>query len=155
MEDTNTSKKFYKRWWFWVVVVFVFLAIAGSGEKQKATEPTNTATPAVTQESVISVAASELMRDYDANEVAADAKYKDKVIQTSGTITSIGKDILDTPYITLSSGGNSFSSVQCMFEKSDQAELAALAKNTKITLQGRVSGKTLGNVLIRECSVVK
>jgi hypothetical protein len=153
MEDKNPSKKFYKRWWFWVLAVFVFLMIIGSSNAPKNTG-SNTATSTAPQESAIPVTATQVMSDYSANEVAADAQYKGKLVEVSGTITTIGKDILDTPYIALSTGGNSFFSIQCMFEKSDQAQLATLSKDTRIILRGRVSGK-LGNIIIRECSVVK
>ena len=154
MEDKIPSKKFYKRWWFWVLAVFVFLMVIGSSNAPKNTNSTGTGTPVVTEESAIPVTAAQVMRDYNANEVAADDQYKGKIVEVSGTITTIGKDILDTPYVALGTGENSFFSIQCMFEKSDQTQLATLSKDTRITLRGRVSGK-LGNIIIRECSVVK
>lgn len=44
--------------------------------------------------------------------------------------------------------------VQCMFSKSDEVELAAVAKGQKITLRGEVSGK-LGNIIVKSCEIVK
>jgi len=42
-----------------------------------------------------------LLTDYGANEVAADQRYKGRVIETSGVVGEIKKDILDRPYVLL------------------------------------------------------
>jgi tRNA_anti-like len=106
-------------------------------------------------EPAIKVTATKLIADYKANEVSADAKYKSKIVEVSGLVDTIGKDLLDTPYIALSNGEQySFEKVQCMFSKSNEAELANVTKGDRITLKGEVSGK-LGNVLVRGCAIVK
>jgi hypothetical protein len=156
----KNKKKFYKRWWFWAIIVLVFIIIGSSGGNKAKDSDNNTSeqpaqSEAVTQESAIKVTAPQLLSEYEANEVAADAKYKNKMVEVSGTINSIGKDILDNPYVALN--GNSPSlifNVQCMFDKANQAQLATLTKDTSITLRGKVSGK-MGNILINECSIVK
>ena len=150
------KKKFYKRWWFWVIVVIVIFVIIGSSGSKNTTNNTGSnqsqnnvqATPA------IKVSASELYADYKANQVAADTKYKGKTIEVSGTINSIGKDILDTPYVSLNAG-DILSTVQCMFDKSDSTQLGTLAKDTRITLTGKVRGEVIMNVLLDNCSIVK
>ncbi len=163
MEDQTQKpkKKFYKRWWFWVIVFVVLYIIGSSNMKSnniQKTEPKNeaqtTQQKTTTQEEAIKVTALKLASDYKANQVAADSKYEGKTVEVTGTITSIGKDILDTPYVTLN-GGDIITSVQCMFDKSDQAELATLSKDTRITLQGKVRGGLIMNVLLDNCSIVK
>ncbi len=121
---------------------------SSSTNSYQGSQPTTASEPAP-----IVVTATKLMADYNANEVAADAQYKGRIVDVSGTINSIGKDILDTPYVALTTN-EYYSVVQCMFSKSDQAQLASLAKDTKITLRGRVSGK-LGNIIVRDCSIVR
>ena len=155
--EVKGKKKFYKRWWFWVIVVIVIFWIIGAqgSPSNSGTAQTATTTQQAPQVPAIQVTATQLISDYQANEVSADAKYKDKTVQVTGTIQNIGKDILDNPYVALS--GNSsdlITSVQCMFDKSDEGQLATLSKDKKITLQGKVSGK-LGNVLINGCSIVQ
>lgn len=106
-------------------------------------------------EEVVKVTASKMIADYKANEISADATYKGKLVAVSGSVGSIAKDIMDNPYITITNDeAYSFESVQCVFSKSQEAELAGVSKKQAITLQGRVSGK-LGNVIVRECSIVK
>lgn len=98
----------------------------------------------------LQVSAETLMSDYESNEVAADGKYKNKNIRVSGVIDNIGKDILDTPYVTLKTNKNLFS-VQCMFDNSSEAVLATLRKDQELTMVGQVSGK-LGNIILKDCS---
>ena len=160
----DSKKKFYKRWWFWAIVVAVLYIIgssAGNNDGNNQPSPQKQAEQQKAQESkpveevAIKVTASQLYTDYEANEVAADAKYKDKNVEISGTISSIGKDLMDTPYVALVvSPNNPVFSVQCMFDKSDQSKLTSLSKDSKIVLLGKVSSK-LGNIIVRDCSIVE
>lgn len=153
------KKKFYKRWWFWVLAVIVLFILIGSSDSPST--PTqvgnnsniNTA-PAAQPEEAIKITSVKLSEEYNANKVAADAKYKDKLLEVSGIIDTIGKDILDTPYVTLQGRQYSLFGLQCMFAKSDETELATLSKGQSITLQGRVSGELIGNVLAKGCRIV-
>lgn len=152
-EAPKTKKPIYRRWWFWlfgIIVLLIIIGAASSGNKNNSASNSSTSQAQRPAEQAIKVSASKLLSDYEANEVAADETYKGKSVQISGTIKNIGKDILDTPYVTLESD-NPILSVQCMFDKSDNAKLAKLSQNQKIMLTGRVSGK-LGNVLLKECS---
>ncbi len=138
------------------VVLFLAIILAASGDDTTTTPTAKTPVKeAASTEQPIVVTATKLLADYKANEVAADATYKTKLIEVKGTVSTIGKDILDAPYIALTNGEPySIESVQCMFAKTDEPQLATVTKGQSITLQGRVSGK-LGNVLVRECKIVK
>ena len=102
------------------------------------------------------VTSSQLAVDYAANQVAADTKYKGKTIKVSGTVNTIGKDMLDTPYIAFAADDpyTIIGIVQCMFSASDEPQLAKISKGQEITLQGRVKGET-GDILIEDCDVVQ
>lgn len=97
-----------------------------------------------------SVSATELFAAYEANEVAADRKYKGRRISVHGTIESIAKDIVGTPYLALSAG--EFGSVQCMFSAANESALASLSKGKPIIVSGKCSGKMM-NVILRDCSL--
>jgi hypothetical protein len=96
--------------------------------------------------------AQQLFAAYAANEVAADATYKGKTVEFSGTVESIGKDILDTPYLSLDAGSATFGSVQAMFGRSDEAELARVSKGQRVVLRCTCSGKLM-NVIMRNCAI--
>lgn len=109
----------------------------------------------VLEETVVSVTATKILSDYEENEVSADSVYKDKYIEITGSVDTIGKDILDTPYISLKNGDQySFSSVQCMFMTNRESDLVDVKKGQPIKLKGKVSG-ILGNIIVRDCTIVK
>lgn len=139
-----------------IVLLIIIAIVSPSGEEETVTPaaPTVTATPAPTPE-IIRVTAQELYSAYEANEVAADAKYKGKVIEVSGVVDTIGKDFLGTPYVTLTSGGRyEVWGVQCMFSNKDEPQLAQLSKGETVAVRGKCDGY-LVNVLIKKCILVR
>ena len=96
------------------------------------------------------VDADRLYKEYVDNEIAADQTYKGKTITVSGTIKSIGKDIMNTPYVTLATG--EFFSVQCFFSEANSKPLAAKSKGDSITVSGTCGGK-FGNIMIKNCTL--
>jgi hypothetical protein len=125
------------------VAVLGFLLLLGVGclETDQGTADVQSQAPAYTG------SANALYAEYEANEVAADAKYKGKIVIVSGIIRSIGKDIVDQAYIVIG-GGGFLDGVQCMFTASENNSVAGLAKGQSVTVKGQVSGKILGNVLL-------
>jgi hypothetical protein len=99
----------------------------------------------------LSVSAAELYTDYKANEVAADQRYKDRVIEVTGRVDNIGKDIMDTMYVTLDTG-EMIGSIQCMFGTEHANSLAGLSKGQSVTIQGKCAGKMM-NVLLQGCTL--
>jgi len=103
------------------------------------------------KEAVIKVNAIELFAEYKANEIQADYKYKNKLLEVSGNINNIGKDILDNPYISLKT--NDFIwSVQCMLIDSESQKASRLKKGDSISLEGENQWK-LGNILLYNCKI--
>jgi len=126
------------------LVVFGILAV-GSTDTDKDTQKVQS------QAASYTVSANQLYSEYNSNEVAADAKYKGKVVIVSGTIQDIGKDIMDDAYIVI--GGKGFlDGVQCTFTKGEQSSVARLSKGQQVTVKGEVAGK-MGNVLINKASL--
>jgi zona occludens toxin (predicted ATPase) len=143
-----------------VILVFLISMFSGPSSTSSSTGSTstssNTATsPSKPAEVAMRITAEALAAAYTANEVAADATYKDKLVEVTGTVMSISQDFLDNPTVTLSDGHEySFNNPQCSFPKERAAQVADLTKGQKVTLQGRVSGEVIGTAMIKECSVV-
>jgi hypothetical protein len=107
--------------------------------------------PAAANEAAITVDATTLMRDYKANEVGADVKWKGKLVRVTGIVGEIKKDVMDQPYVTLGTGAAvEIPEVQCTMADGQDAAVSGLRHGTKATLTGRVSG-LLMNVLISDC----
>lgn len=136
------------------VIIILGYLFSLAGEKSGSTS-TNTASTTQQEVAALKVSAETLRQAYKANEVSGDNQYKGKLVEISGTIDSIGKDITDEAYVTFETPESvSFDHVQCMFKKSEEATLGTLTKGQKITLQGTVSGASLGSVIVRGCTVV-
>lgn len=141
-------------------VLFVIGLIGSALDKSPETKTVDTTSPTKQVETakapeVIKVTSSAMVKEYIANEVSADTKYKGKLVEISGTIKDIGKDIVDTPYIIIESNPSDyFTQIQCMFSKSDIETVGSLQKNTAVVAQGEVSGK-LGNIIVRECKIIQ
>lgn len=88
---------------------------------------------------------------YAANEVSADAKYKGHWFTIDGTIDTIGKDIIQTPYVTLQTS-SPIARVQLMFDKGGESALAGLSSGAHFSADCVVDGKLM-NVIARNCSV--
>lgn len=141
-----------------IVLVLILLGVAGSqiGDNAKSEVAQSTQSTEKVEEIIElpKVTSKQIVDDYKANEVSADAKYKGKEFEISGVVETIGKDIMDTPYIALESYEYAIvDKVQCMFSKGSETELAAVSKGQKITLKGEISGK-LGNILVKGCEIV-
>lgn len=88
---------------------------------------------------------------YNANEVAADEKYKNKKIAVAGTIGSIAKDVMNDPYISLQVGY--LQNVNCYFSDENNKLIAKLSKGQKVVIIGKCQGFIVGTVVLKECTI--
>ena len=105
------------------------------------------------QAPVASVSAANLCEDYGRNEVAADVRYKGKLLEVRGDVTAIGNDLMDEPYITLDATDRVFC-VQAMFPREHKGRLALLRKGTPVRVRCRCSGLMV-NVMLRDCLLLR
>ncbi len=127
---------------FAVLSVFMMLTL-GSMDTDEDTQSVQTQAPSYT------LTADELYIEYGKNEVAADAKYKGKVVVVSGRVQSIGKDIMDNAFIVIGSGSLG---VQCTFTKGEESSVASLSIGQNVSVKGEVSRKII-YVLVNKCSL--
>ena len=155
-ETKKKKKPLLKRWWFWVIAVFVLFIIGSvmSSDEQSPSNNTGASSNQKTEEPVLTVSAVTLYNEYEANQVAADEKYKNKLVEITGVVDTIGKDIVDTPYISFYIKPYQITTVQCMFSDKESAPLSSISKGQKLTVRGTVSGGTIGQVLVTHCKVM-
>ena len=96
------------------------------------------------------VSTTQLAKEYDANEVSADEKYKKKPIIVNGRVQSINKDFMDKPYLVLS-GSNMFQTVQAKFDKANTSELSSMKKGQNVQLVCQVDNYVIGSVMLGDC----
>ena len=97
------------------------------------------------------VLATTLAKDYEDNEVSADAKYKNKVFFVDGVIEDITKDLFDKIYVSLE-GYDMFGSVSCYIN--DAEKVMTLSKGMRIVVRGRCDGTMLG-VDMQDCEIIE
>ena len=98
------------------------------------------------------VSATELHNIFQDNEVAANKKYKGKVIEVKGTVYKVDTGWLGT-YVYLDVG--LFSEIHCEMASGQEDILASLWKGQTVVIRGRCTGKTLGSVFLDNCKVTK
>ncbi len=96
-----------------------------------------------------------LLSEYADNEVRADSNFKNHVIQTSGIVDDVKKDIMDSVYITVGTGRRfEIPQVQCFVADDQVSKAANLSKGSRVSVRGRVRGLMM-NVLVHDCEIVE
>jgi len=125
------------------ILVIGILLLSACGEPAPSPSTTQPAAPAV-----IEISAAQLYEEYEANAIAADQKYKDKMLKVTGVVSSIDKDVLGSPYVVLTGGGEyEVWGVQCTFSSAYEPQLAKLTKGQVVTVTGKCKGYLI-NVLL-------
>lgn len=94
--------------------------------------------------------ASAFYSQFQANEIAANDRFKGRLVVVYGPIADIGTDITGAPYVAIAAD-DSIGLVQCMFDSSDG--LGDLSEGDEIRIKGRCSGLMM-NVILRESMIV-
>ncbi len=173
-QNIPKKKVWYKKWWvivIGVVLLFVIIGSFGSDDKSKenqsqqasqgddVTQKVDTKKeekPVEVKEVVpqVTVTSAVIAKDYSENEVAADEKYKGKIIEVSGKVASVDNGILDNEMIVkLSDGEYDFSGPMCYMEKSEREKVLAFKKGDKVTLIGEGNSATIGSPMLKDCTV--
>ena len=122
-----------------------------AAEEEKAEEPA----PEPAEPKAMKVPAKQILKDFEENEAAADAKYAGKVIEVSGTISKIDTDIWDDEkyIVQVGSGGQwEFLTVNC--NGLPASAVTSLKKGSDVTVRGEFDdGGDLG-VEIKDCKVL-
>lgn len=106
----------------------------------------------------IAVTAGEMLKEYGANAVAADAKYKGKLVRVTGKFGTAQKAPLlgyAVQVLPEDAGDVNLSGVECFVTEAAQADVAQFQQGQMITLEGMCDGQVLGQVKMSKCKVVK
>ena len=98
------------------------------------------------------LSADQLYQEYENNEIAADNKYKGKIVLISGTIQNISKGDWGRPIIEI--GSELYSGVRCHLKMSEEHAVARLSKGQRVSVKGEVKGKDLPYyVHVKNCTL--
>lgn len=141
------------------IMVIILIGIVGSAAGGNKNSSNNTGTKGTSQASdepsitpapqLITTQA--LADDFDANKVAAEAKWKDKFVQFSAKISNITDSGLSFTGVA----SKQFSMTQISCRVDDKNQLMSLKNGQTVTVHGIVGTQTIGVIDIRQCEVVK
>lgn len=134
------------------VTILMALSVVVGCNKPKPPSP-----PAEMPKPEHTVTVEQLLGEYQRNEVGADQKFKDKLIQVSGTVAGVKKAPLLGYYVGLGSAqeGDMYD-IMCFLDPSAEADAGQLKIGDKVTVMGMCQGKAAGLQLnLRKCAIVK
>ena len=107
------------------------------------------------ESTAIEVTVEELHSAFEADKVAAEAQFANKILRVTGVVGRIAvDDIIDKPCIILSSADETLlKNVLCAFDKKHGPELNRLTAGQTATVQGKYDGCTI-NILMIDCVMV-
>ncbi len=101
---------------------------------------------------LIQITAPDLSLVYHNNEVAADAKFKGKILEVRGQVREIGKNFAGTAYLNLQTLSQ-FESVDAYLQKDSVSYAAGLSPGDVVTVLCRGDGMIVGSPMLRDCSI--
>lgn len=118
-----------------IIVLIALVVIIGmiSGGDNNDQPANNTVETATLDEPLIVVSAREIASDYDDNEVAADQKYKGKILEVSGIVASIDSSVGDQAIVQLV-GKNEFQTVSTQGNNDFTQYATTLKKGQNVVL---------------------
>ncbi len=145
-----------------VILVLLLLGIIGSamddndGTTKKDTSSNLQSPPKTIQQlsqptEPIKIKITELADDFDANQVAAEAKWKGKFVEFSATISNI----TDSGISFFNVASKDFSMTQVSCQIIDKQQLMPLKNEQIVTVRGIVDDQTFGVIDIHSCEVIK
>lgn len=139
MSDGTQKKPLWKNKWFWIGTIIVLVILSQIGGNTTSPEAAAEATFPTAE---IVVSPQVYYDDYDGNEVAADAKYKGKVIELTGEVEDVSKS-LGSVYVNIKvpSDPTGLLGIRCELE--NESDAATISKGSIITLVGEGSGKLM------------
>lgn len=135
-----------KRWESGAPAAVLFVAllackgVGGGGGEAKPTGP------------AVSVSAADLFKDYDANEVAADEKYKGKHLIVGGKLSSIDKDFADNIVLKLDTG-KPYHWVSATMKDSEKSKAAGQTKGQTVSLDCTGGTMIIKSPTLKDCTI--
>ena len=136
--------------------LYILLFSIGSAMNEDANNSEGLSSPSQTSstENPIEVSAQDLWDAFEENEIAAEEKYKGKLIKITGIVSDINsKDFLTDDNILLEVDGTYWGCVQCNFNSANAKAIANVQKGKKVTIIGTCGDLSTFNVMINHCEL--
>lgn len=138
------------------IAVFIIGSIASGGGESKENNGGSTSTKEKSEVEYTEITSSELIDAYKENQVKCKQDYDGKDLKVTGTVTSVGTDILDDVYVCLGHDSElTFVGIQCYAkDENTENEIAELKEGDVITVVGKGECGSL-SFSIRNAEIIK
>ncbi len=122
--------------------------------------PSNPSAGELWKQAQVSETARQIFDGYQGNAVAADQKYKGKLIATTGTVEKVDLDPQGRGVVVFSVGESigdfniTVGVVHCTVDNVDKDQLATLSQGHAVALVGYGGGKVLNAVKLEKCRIL-
>jgi len=130
-----------------IVALFVFIAIVGCGICNRSDTHKKEL-----QDPEVKVSAEILIKDYRENEVSADDKYRNKILEVTGVVSQVKKEGLSRVIVILQKP-KTYWGVKCQLNKDYKDVAGELRAGDKITVIGKCTGLKYRSPYLRNCSI--
>lgn len=110
--------------------------------------------PTVGADGVTSVGSIRLFQDYNANEVAADNRYKGKQVRVTGRVFAVEKNLVGAAVLGLTSGNTIFQTMATLTPDATQ-HAAVLAKGDTVVIQCTGAGSMMRMPQLDDCVLLR
>ena len=97
------------------------------------------------------VSSNELQREYERNEVAADMKFRKKLLLVNGSVASIDRSVGENYFILLKGGSNPFMQPKAAMADGYTDFLAGLNKGDEVEMMCTGNGMLIGSAMLSDC----
>lgn len=133
-----------------LLLIFLIGRCSGGGSRGGATSSDVSQLVPATQAAATPVTAAKLWTDYDANEVSADNRYKNRSLAVSGIVDSIDKNAFNDVYVSLRSP-NEFMPVHATLKSSQVSIAGNLTKGQQVVVNCTGGGRLVGTPILNDC----
>ncbi|MCD6064258.1 MAG: hypothetical protein K0R82_2169 [Flavipsychrobacter sp.] len=129
-------------------IIFVFVGVLMAVGASVGVVMWNKAPEKVESSKGIPITATQLCKEFDSDEAAANRKYLNKALEVTGTVSEVTKNQDGIP-VVLVQGDDASMNVQCTMRERN----VTLAVGKQVTVKGFCSGNTMFDVLLTDCIV--
>jgi hypothetical protein len=132
------------------ILIFLALALLAAVAVWKYTFK-DSETNVASHKTEVTIGAPQLLQAFETNEDSANMKYRDKVIQVSGTVGSVSKDSLG--YSVYMKEKDAISGIVCSFDKSS-FDSVRVKPGSQINVKGICMGYLM-DVQMNKCNIAE
>ncbi len=135
-----------------IIVLGVISSMGKSGNQQAgSSNGGQTGGQEAPKQEPMKITAQELADDFDSNQVAAENKWKGKLVEFKAEVSNITDSGLSFTKL----GSKQFSLTQVSCRISDKNQLLSLKNGQFVTARGIIGGQTIGVIDMSQCEVVQ